>query len=132
MAGTKTRRADLEAERSAMWARLAGLNAELEAPVSRDQHISEALGITEDAFREWRGNLTTMVAGHTMICRAYRRLYRVASPIRDGLRRECDHVVYEGNTEAADALRDELGAAEVAMGAFLNADDEDEREADHD
>ena len=72
-----------------------------------------------------------MVSEHTMICRAYRRLYRVAAPVRDGLRRECDHVVYTGCTEAADDLRDELAATEIAMGAFLNADDEDEGETNH-
>ena len=139
MAGnTKTTRADLEAERSAMWARLAGVNAELEEPVSDVETFRDALSLvlgqplTTDEAEVWCRDVCVSVNGFNFLKAAYLRLYRVASPIKDGLRRECDHVTYGGTTDAADDLRDELAAAEIAMGDFLNADCEDEGGAGHD
>jgi hypothetical protein len=63
------------------------------------------------AFLGWLRNNTntaTHITTSGTIIELLRRLYRASYDVDSGLRRECDHATYEGNTEAVDDLREIL------------------------
>ena len=137
MAASNTSRADLEAERNDLWARLAGVNAELEAPVTDEECLREALSrcfgrtLTMDEATGFFRDAGMVGAGFNFLMEAYRRLYRVSAPVMDGLHKQCDHVTYEGAFDEVADLEAEMAAAEAAMGAFLASDDNEREEVDH-
>ena len=106
--------ADVRMEIARLWSGLAKVNAR----VDRSAHGRD-VGLLYTTVAG--ANLAACEARFTanLFLAAYGRLYRAAHAVEVGLHRECDHVTYQGDPAAVDALAVELEDARQEYGAGL-------------